>query len=209
MLAVLAIIGILIALLAPAISTIVRGPLLTQSSDLIVSVLNLGQQTATSRNQSVEVRFYQYADPAVQGESVNNASSGKYRALQLFLVNADGTVMPFNSVQTLPTGIIADAGTGTAATLSSLLASTQAKVWNTNDPKTSLPRAGTVYNCCVFQFRSDGSTNLPPIPPTPLPPNWFITLHNIIDGDSRTTPPVNFATIQLDPINGASTVYRP
>ena len=200
MLAVLGIIVVLLALLAPAVNTIVRGPLVTQAADTVAGIFNLGRQTAIANNQSVEVRFYQYGDPSVTGQSVANPASGNYRAIQLYLISDNATATPVGAVVNCPQGIIADSGT----TISTLLAiGTQAKTWTTTDPQVSLPRAGTSYNCCVFRFRPDGSTNLPPTT------SWFITLHNLIDGDGRTTPPPNYVTIQVDPTNGESIVYRP
>ena len=199
LLAVMAIIVILIALIGPAVGTLVRGPLLTQSSDRVVGLLSLAQQAATARNLPVEVRFYQYADGSVSGESAQVSSSGKYRALQLFLVNENGTVTPLDAVEIFPAGIIADSG----KTLSTLLdTTTQQKTWTTADPQAPLPRAGKFYNCCKFRIRPDGSTDL-------ISGNWFITLHNIIDGDVLAAPPANYVTVQIDPINGATAVYRP
>lgn len=200
MLTVMAVILILVAVIGPAFTTIARGPLLTQASDEIVGLLNLAQQTAAARNQTVAVRFYQYAD-ASAGESTTSADNGRYRAAQLFLVNEDGTVSPLRAVVTFPLGIIADSG----ATLSTLLTdSFVKKKWTPNDPtQPSIPRAGLKYNCCEFRFRPDGSTNLSPAS------NWFVTLHNNIDGDARSSPPPNYVTIQIDPINGTSSVYRP
>lgn len=199
LLVVMAIIAILIALIGPAVGTMIRGPLVTQASDRVVGLLNLAQQAATARNLPVEVRFYQYADPSVAGESAQVPSSGKYRAVQLFLANDDGTVTPLDAVETFPVGIIADS----SKTLSTFLdATTQQKTWTATDSQTPLPRAGKFYNCCKFRFRPDGSTDL-------APGNWFITLHNIIDGNTLTTPPPNYVTVQIDPVNGASAVYRP
>ena len=200
MLAVMAVIVILIAVIAPAFTTMARGPLLTQASDEIVAMFNLAQQSAAARNQTVAVRFYQYADASV-GESTASPNNGRYRAAQLFLVNDDGTATPLRAVVTFPLGIIADSG----ATLSTLLTDNAVKKkWPANDPtQPSLPRAGTNYNCCEFRFRPDGSTNLLPTS------NWFVTLHNNLDGDARTTTPPNFSTIQIDPTNGTSSVYRP
>lgn len=194
LLTVLAIIVVLIAIIGPAVNSIVRGPLLTQASDEVVSVFNLAQQTAMARNQSVAVRFYQYADPSVGGEVASNPKTGRYRALQLLFANEDGTVTPFRAVDVFPVGIIADTGTS----LSTLLADSQKL-----DPQGPIPRAGTAYNCREFRFRPDGSTNLSPLS------KWFITLHNNINGDGLSTPPPNYVTIQIDPINGVSTVYRP
>ena len=195
MLTVIAIIIVLVGLLAPAASTILRGNQLTQASDMLVSSLTLARQTAISNNCPVEIRFYQYGDPSNPGEQAAVASSGKYRALQLFKIDDAGTATALGKVTQLPNSILIDLNT----TLSTLLGSPQ------SNPTVSIPRVGTSYNWCSFRFRPDGSTNLSPTTPT----YWSLTLHNIVDGDNRTTPPSNYATIQVDPVGGAVTSYRP
>ncbi len=195
MLAVIAIIIVLAGLLAPAASTILRGSQLTQASDTLVSSLALARQTAISNNCSVEVRFYQYGDPGNPGEQAAVASSGKYRAFQLFKVDDTGATTALGKVTQLPTSILIDLN----ATLSTLLGSPQ------SNPSASIPRAGTNYNWCFFRFRPDGSTNLSPTTPA----YWSLTLHNLVDGDNRASPPPNYATIQVDSVGGAVTSYRP
>ena len=199
MMAVMAIIVVLVALIAPSMGSLLRGPLITQASDQATGLFNLARQTAITRNASVEVRFYQYGDPSFPGEQANVAASGKYRACQLFAVDDLGKCTALGKVEMLPQAVIADSG----APLSTLLAAGQQKVWTASDPMLSLPRAGLNYNCRSFRFRPDGSTDLD------ASARWFITLHNVNDGDGLNAPPRNFVTVQIDPISGAATSYRP
>ena len=218
MLAVMAIISVLIALVVPAASTMVRGSQLSQAVELMDSQLDLARQTALSRNHSVEVRFYQYADPSVQGEQQGSPATGKYRALQLFDVSPSGTPLVLNKVQRLPLSVIIDSG----SQLSSLIGATSntavAPAKNSGAAlNVTIPTSGLQYNAVSFRFLPDGSTNLPSSlsgsaggsGASAQSARWYLTLHNAVDGDARATPPSNFATLQLDPANGHIRTYRP
>ena len=215
LLLVISIIGVLSTLVAPAINTMMRGSRLTQAGDKVVAVLSQARQTALTTNHSVEVRFYQYGDAEVPGESKDNKASGNYRAIQIVEYLDNGAVIK-GKVEKLPLAIIIDS----SETLSTLLKSTLNTDNITNyswgvDPTTrsqlskpSLLTVDTNYNCCVFRFLSDGSTNLP----TSGSP-WFLTMQNLdpAKGDNKfaTTPPPNYTTIKIDPVNGSLKVYRP
>ena len=198
LLVVIAIIAMLTALLAPAVSTTMRGSQLIRGGDKALAVLSLARQTALAKNQSVEVRFYQYGDPEVPGESANSPASGKFRAIQAFKIDDSNNATPVGKIETLPTSIIMDSGS-----TSTLLGSSQ-KTTLTTPP--AIPRAGTSYNCCAFRFLADGSANL--IPKTSTT-HWTVTFHNIVDGDGRSSPPANFITIQIDPANGSLKTWQP
>ncbi|MEI6071369.1 MAG: Verru_Chthon cassette protein D [Verrucomicrobiae bacterium] len=194
LLVVIAIIALLTGLLAPAVSSTTRGSQLIRGGDKALAVLSLARQTALTKNQPVEVRFYQYGDPEVPGESASSPASGKFRAIQAFKIDDNGDAKPIGKIETLPTSIIMDSG----ATLSTLLGTT------TNlSPAPAIPRVGTSYNCCAFRFLADGSANLPKTD------TWFVTFHNILDSDKLGTPPANFITIQIDPANGSMKTWQP
>src|SRR5579862_795239 len=84
LLLVIAIIGMLMTLVVPAVNSISGGSQLTQAAQMVGSELELARQRALSRNRMVEVRFYQYGDPETPGESASSPSSGQYRAIQSF-----------------------------------------------------------------------------------------------------------------------------
>jgi uncharacterized protein (TIGR02596 family) len=209
LLLVIAIIGIVTTLTIPAANTILRGSQLTQSAQMINEKIGLARQTALSKNHSIEVRLYQFADPSVTGEQAGNAGTGKYRAIQTFEILESGSAVPLGKMQRIAPSIIIDSG----GTLSSLLdaATTPAlkKAWTPQDPKVSLPNIGINYNCCSFRFLPDGSTNL-----APATGKWFFTMHNIRPGsstgvDGLVDPPPNFFTIQIDATNGHIRTFRP
>jgi uncharacterized protein (TIGR02596 family) len=172
---------------------------------MLVDQLSVARQTALSMNNSVEVRFYQFGDPGIPGEQVNSPSTGRYRAMQTFVIQDSGTAVALGKVQLLPNTIMIDSG----ATLSSIIGSSQASPAIPTATKGSMlnvpiPRVGTNYNSVAFQFLPGGSTNL-----TPPISTWFLTLHKLNDADGLNTPPSNFYTVQIDASNGHIKTYRP
>ena len=200
LLLVIAILALLSSLLLPAISSMMRGNQLTRCSEKLVSLLSLARQTAIAKNHSIEVRFYQFGDPEVPGESVAAPSSGKYRAIQSFEIDDSGKATPIGRCELMPANIIMDSGT----TLSTLPGPSNDKTsWTTLDAKINIPRAGANYNCRAFRFLSDGSAALSKTG------KWFVTLHNILDGDALTTAPKNYITVQIDPASGSLKTWQP
>ncbi|MFA6176032.1 MAG: Verru_Chthon cassette protein D [Phycisphaerae bacterium] len=205
LLVVMAIIGLLATFLAPAVTPILRGSRLTQAGDQALAVLSLARQTALTTSHAVEVRFYQYGDPEVPGESAASPTTGKYRAIQAFEYKDDGTATPVGKMATLPPSIIMDQGATLSTIIGSAKSSPAVPTSTTGGAlNVSIPRAGKQYNSVSFRFLADGSTNL-----STTGTLWFLTLHNLIDGDNMTSPPPNYTTIKIDPMNGSLKTYRP
>ena len=203
MLVVISILAIVATSTISLFSATMKSGDLAQSSQFLNDQITLARQTALAKNTTVEVRFYQYADPSL-GEQSGNPSGGKFRAVQLFLVTPGQsyqTAKAFNKATSLPHTIIIDSN----ASLSTLMAASQDKSgsWSSTDPQVSIPPVGTSYNCRYFQFYPDGSTSLTG---TSL---WFATLHATTAGDNLTTPPANFATLEVDSNNGHVQILRP
>ena len=205
LLVVLAIISVMLGLVVPAANTMLRGSQMTQGSQMVNDQLELARQTALSTNRTVEVRFYQFADPQTPGETTGSPSTGKYRALQLFEIQESGSAVALGKVQIVPPSIIIDSG----ATLSSIIGSGSASpaVPTLSGTQTvPIPRVGTQYNSVAFRFLPDGSTNLSPTSGN----QWFVTLHNLTDGDPvKPVPPPNYYTVQVDATNGHIKNFRP
>ena len=87
---VISVIVIIAAFTLPAMNTVLKGSQLSQGAGLIIGQLNIARQQAIARNKPVEVRFYRFADPEVPGEDVTTPATGKFRAMQLFQVQASG-----------------------------------------------------------------------------------------------------------------------
>jgi uncharacterized protein (TIGR02596 family) len=209
MLVVMAIIAIVITLGAPVMRGLVSGNQVTQATETLTGLFGLARQTALAKNRNVEFRFYQYADPGASGETAGSPTTGKFRAVQIYMFDEAGTTATaVTRMQILPSVAILDAGSGSSGTtLSSLLDtavdSSLDKTWTSNDPQTKLPTVGTAYNCRAFTFRRDGTTSLN------TASQWFITIHEKKDGDKLIAAPLNFATILIDPYNGTTKVMRP
>lgn len=212
MLVVLAIIVLIISLATPAVTGVLKANDLTRGSEDLTNQLNLARQQALTRNRPIEVRFYQYADPA-SSESSSTPSSWKYRALQTFVVSETGVVTPLDKIERFPATFILDSG----ATLSSIIGGAQAAssgggpgntvgpVLHPTPQTYALPTIERDYNYISFRFYPDGSTSLG----TPPSGAWFLTAHQLQYGDSLGTPPRNFATLQIDPLNGNIREFRP
>jgi uncharacterized protein (TIGR02596 family) len=202
------VIGI-IAILAGAVM-VAGGPLmrasqLSQGAQMVAEQLQLAHQYAMSKDTNVEVRFYQYADTSL-GEvpgTYSGTTGGRYRALQIFALHDNLPSVPLGTIQRLPKGVCMDSG----LTLSSLFANTKTVPWvPATDPQPSIPSVGTQYQCAYVQFLGTGGTNLNP------QSSWFLTVHYYrVSGssDNLTTPPNNFFTIQVNPINGHIRTFRP
>lgn len=208
---VLAVLGImaLIAVLAlPAAGTVLRGSQLTQGAQTVSEQLGLARQLALSSNHKVEVRFYQFADSQAPGESTGTPSTWKFRAMQTFQIDESGVATPLGKMQMVPASIIIDSGASLSSVLDAGATPSLQKTWypSKGDPQVSLPRnVGINYNCCAFRFLPSGATTLP------ASGQWFLTLHNINDGDklAMNSKQVNFVTIQIDPSNGHLRTFQP
>jgi len=194
MLAVLAIFAILAVLAMPAVTSTLQANALTQGTQTVIDQLSLARQFATSKNRVVEMRFYRFADQA------GGAPDKKFRAVQNFELQDDGTAVPLDRLRKLPQGVIVDAGD----TLSTLLGTSRAKQWTATDTQAPLPGIGTDYEVRAVRLRPDGSTDL-----SAAAQPWFLTLHHENKGDNLASLPPNFAMIQIDPWNGQTMLYRP
>lgn len=209
LLTVIAILALLAVLVLPGITSILRGNQLSRAGDDVLALLSLARQTSLAKNHPVEVRLYQFGDSETPGETTANPSSGKYRALQAFEIDDSGKATPIGRSALLPSGIIMDSG----STLSTLLAKLKDKSWtvspDTRDLQINIPRVGTSYNCRAFRFLPDGSASSSNTPGLSKTDKWFVTLHNILDGDALTAAPANYITIQIDPANGSLKSWQP
>ena len=206
LLVVVSVIALLLVFAVPAVAPIFRGSQLSVAADEVAGLLNTGHQAALASDRTVEVRFYQYANQENAGEILNDPTTWKFHALQLVQMSNQGVATPLNKPLVLPARVVIDSG----PTLSPLLSGSSAlpKTFNPPaDPQVPIGTCGTSYNTFAFHFARDGSTNLP------KSSNNFVTLLDVHDASTHsnpiTTPPKNYATIQIDPYNGSVHLYRP
>lgn len=213
---VISVLAIIAAFSVPAVTSMLKGSSLTQSSQLLVDQLNLARQLALSKNTIIEVRFYRYSDPDSPGEDVTNPKAGKFRAMQLFEVIPSGAALPASKFNEFPNSVMLSANREAPDSgISSLLDKGPLKTSDDFAKKDSyhvslpeLPKGiKKQYDFVSFRFMPDGSTTLGP---TTL---WFLTIHGINDRqstkDGKVGPPDNFFTVQIDPVTGATKIFRP
>lgn len=175
LLIVILIIGIISAFAVPAVQGMLKSSQLTQASGLLVDTMALARQTALSKNRTIEVRFYRFADNEVPGEDPTKPETGHFRGMQSFEIAESGVLLPVSKVVRMPDNIIMNPGIPGEGVLSTILGDdrlavkksppsmiiTVDKINKQSDPE--LPRGvGHKYEYVAFRFLPDGSTNLPP-----------------------------------------------
>ena len=194
LLVVIAIMAIMAVLSSYAMRGVMAASQLTSATDSIVGTLTYARQAATTMSHDVEVRLLTL--PGVTG-----AGASEIRALQLIEVT-DAGKKQLGRTRFLPTGVMINS-TPTLSTLARL------PVENPGSGDPSLPEKGLAYTYRKFSFRPDGSTTLPLLIQNPPPDQFFLSVHQETPGMSTSTLPPNFATIQIEPLTGAVTAYRP
>jgi uncharacterized protein (TIGR02596 family) len=212
LLVVCAILALVAGFTVPAASTALRGSQLTQGSQLLSDQIALARQTALTKNAAIEFRIYKFADPEIPGENPSNPATGKYRAFQTFEVLESGGAVPLGKIQRLPNTVIFN-----EKALSSVIErATADQAPMTGSPATDVTApllGGGVnqnYEWISFRFLPNGGTNLAP---NDL---WFLTLHggsvdpiSTIQVKDSKGAPINFFTLQIDPVSGTTKSYRP
>lgn len=198
LLVVVTIIVIMASLMGPTLSSALRGTSLTQGADKVIGVLSLARQTAITKGQTVEVRFYSYPDPETPGDT------GQYHALQAFSIDDAGNAVPLLKAQTLPQTVVMATNSLSGSSASTLLSLTNA----TAPSQYPIPRVKNAYTCSSFQFYRSGSTSLLV---SGASSNWCVTVVNAADllGAGATTLPKNYTTVTIDPYNGSLRTFRP
>ena len=184
LLVVIAIIGLLMTAAVTALNSVLENGRLTQAATLVVNQFTLARQKATAENKNITLRL------------IRKETSSPYDRIQLVTLDSANNAMPVSRLTTLPmqTAIASDTA------LTSLMSLTESTASSAKDP--SLPELGTSYLYKQCTFRPRGSLDLN------IQSNWFATV--VLQRNAfNTTAPANFATIQVDPVNGGLQIYRP
>ena len=208
LLVVIAIIGIISAFAVPAVGNLLKGSAMTQAANILSDQCASARQQALTRNRSVEVRFYKFANPEDPGATTDPAAR-QYRAVQTFEIGDGGIVNPTGKFAKFPDTVIMNA----TPALSSIF-NLPEQIPNANDPDLpgGLRKTDTRY--VAFRFQPDGSTSLTQSGPIGVPNangRWYLTAHLATDlgRSTGTTPPVNFFTWMIDPVTGSTKILRP
>lgn len=183
LLVVMAIVAALIALVVPAFQGIGRGNRITAAGQSVMSQLALARQRALTLSRAVDVRF-QKRPPEAGGPA-------EYASMQIFRA---GDSVPLAGEEKLPPGVRFVEGDD----FSTLLAAR-----NT----TAVGEPGIAPDVRVIRFRPDGSTTL--TVPGAGEDQWFVTVASITDKPAEGLPAKNFATVQINPVNGRARLHRP
>lgn len=179
---VVGIIAALASLTLPALNSMRREAQISQATAQVTTTLSLAAQRASSENRLITVRFIRVQD-------------GNYRHLQLVEITEDKTVQALARVVTLPNNVTI----GVNPVLSSLFTLEEFSA-SSRDPRV---KGSSDYRYRQFQFAPDGRLSLS------ATGSWFLTIFSSVEDPVTSDPPSNFATIQIDPINGSLRVYRP
>lgn len=203
MLIVLTVLGILFAVAAPNLFTLMQASTLSSEGSLVRNKLTQAQQMALSRNSDVEVRFYKMADPnAAELEE-------EYRAFQFFQFNERGKLEPVSKFFRIKPPVVMSERYSTLLNTSSNSDSSGREYGFVapTEGAAEIPVGNETENVSYvsFRFRPDGSTDLPGR--TGGDDTWYLTLVQGT-GEQRGMP-TNYYIVQVDSFNGRVSVFRP
>lgn len=180
LLAVITMLAVLVALTLPATLRVQTSTSLNSAGELINGQLHAARQEAVSKSHEVQVLFLKLVD------------SNQIRAVQVRRMDetSEGPVAtPITKVVWLPDGIVVEEG------VRSPLLTADSSVTGTF----TLP-GGKNVSYTGFRFRANGSTDN-----SITSANNFLTLR---PANAAATAP-NYYTVQVNPITGKPTSYRP
>lgn len=179
LLVVVAIVLLMTALAVPAFNSIAMGTNLNRAGQLLGDQIALARLTAVTKNREMQVRLFQMTNGVTKG----------WRGVQVWRVEqtpSGPTNIPSGRLMLFPEGIIMDSAR-------SPLLGADAAVSGT----TTFPAYGELAYS-GFRFRATGATD-----PSVTPENNYLTLQQAGATGS------NFYTLQVNPITGKTTVFRP
>lgn len=211
MLIVLSVLGVLFAIAAPNLFSLMQASSLSSEGNLIRNKLTQAQQLALSKNSDVEVRFFKMADPG------SAELDPEFRAFQFFQYDERGQLNPVSKFFRISPPILI------SREMSTLLKEGGNRDQGAQDYGFLAPSVGSAeipigdrqetVEYVAFRFRPDGSTDLPGRSGTSDAyqggDTWYLTLVQGIETENSTDLPSNYYTIQLDPFNGRLAVFRP
>ncbi len=194
MLVVLSIVGLLLAISVPSTLSIANGLELSQTAATVAGKLQSARHHALASNHPVEVRFYQLSGDLPGGQS-------RLGALRTFAQEQDGTLRPLEALFWLPESVAATDD----PVLSPMLDISNTGLHTGVEPQIPTGSGREDVEYIAFRFRPDGSTDLP----DGSTQKYYFTLVQIQDLETSAAALSNFATIQVDPVNGNVRVLRP
>lgn len=203
MLIVLTVLGILFALAAPNLFTLMQASTLSSEGNLVRNKLTQAQQLALSKNTDVEVRFFKMGDPSAA------ELEEEFRGFQFFLFNEEGKLLPASKFFRIkpPVVISEDLSTLLNPSSNSDKEGQEYGFLSPSKGNSEIPVGDTLQSVeyVSFRFRPDGSTDLPGR--TGGDDTWYLSL---LQGANTTGGlPANHYIVQVDSYNGKIGVFRP
>ncbi len=181
------ILGILLALVGGMSGNFLGNVQLQNDAGEVLSRMTVAQQSATTENRPVQVRFYRWDD--------EESGRPRWGGVQLWQRdNHSGDYRPRDNMHRFATSLIAMPD----PRHSSLLDLPERPASPDEGPRV----AGATY--VAFDFLPDGGTNLRVGSGDDLREHWFITFAREVDVERADgAVPETFVTVQLDPFTGA------
>lgn len=183
LLVVMGVIVLIASLVVPSFSSIVVGTNLSRAGQIIGDELTLARQEAVTKNRDVIVRFYKWTE----------VGDSEWRGIQLLSeikVGASTEVRPLGRLKTLPQGVVLDSD------LSPILELPGETLENDVSPP---DKEG--LSVASFRFRANGTTQ-----PQFANDANYVTVRNLT---ASGNPPDNYYTLQINPVTGKVSTYRP
>ena len=173
LLVVIAILAILMVMTVPSMGSLLDTNNVTRAGQMINDQIAMARQLASTRGQSVQVRFYK-------------PDGTNFTAMQV--MGGAGYSNALSKPALFPDNFALNAGMSPMLT---------ALTYTTNSGTASI-RGKVNADASFFLIRASGAVE------PDLGTNNYITVAN-----TRRNPPVNYATIQVDPDSARTSIYRP
>jgi len=188
LLVVIAIMGILVGMLVPAMSSLVESTNLAQAQAVVADQIAYARQLASSRNYTAEIRLIKLTNSASQG----------YSAVQIWVpVSSNSTMKPAGRIVSLPKSMVISQDGAMVSKFLPFLTSS------------NMPSGGVASGAPYVSFSIRPSGIVVPVASNSADrSSYFLTVVPARFA-TATTPPANFATVQLNPDTGSVSLYRP
>lgn len=195
LLVVMALLITLVGITIPAFTSISRASNLTRGAQVVLEHLSLARQMATTRNIPIEFRLYKFS---------RSGGASFYQAIQLFGSEDDGRLKAVTPAKLLPDGVAVSENKDVTSFVGGDL-----PVRSPQPADPEIAGAGRNYTFIAFRFRPDGTSDLTQFKSSATNGLWFLTL--TYGQNSSLAAPLgsNYATVQLEPLNGNVRLYRP